>query len=68
MEDFPEIEVLSWKRPDSVARPLVWHRFETKEKDGKRYKVRIQDLTEDRFNEAWEFMVKYYFPEEPLSA
>lgn len=66
MEGLPEIKA-TWERPADVKFPSVWHRFETKPKDGKVYKIRIEDLTEERTAEAIEFLMKYYFPEEPLS-
>lgn len=58
---------LKWKRPATVQMPTVWHTFQTKPKDNVRYKIKIQDLTPDRFDEVIELMMKYYFPDEPLA-
>lgn len=66
MEGLPELKPL-WERPADVKFPNVWHRFETKPKNGKVYKIRVEDLTEERTAEVIEFLMKYYFPEEPLS-
>lgn len=44
---------MSWKRPESVTFPQVWMAFEAKDPDtGKLVTYRIQDLPEDRFQEA----------------
>ncbi|XP_055710550.1 uncharacterized protein LOC129806178 [Phlebotomus papatasi] len=44
---------MSWKRPESVAFPQVWMTFEAKDPEtGKSVQYRIQDLPEDRFQEA----------------
>lgn len=64
--ELPEIELL-WKRPTTIAIPQIWHKFESKPKNGKIYKIKIIDLTPDRYEEAMDFMMKYYFTEEPLS-
>lgn len=58
-----------WKRPVNILYPNVWHRFETKSRsrNGVQYKIKIQDVDEDRIDEVCEFMENYYYPEEPLS-
>lgn len=66
MEGLPEVNI-SWSRPTTVPFPNVWHRFESRSKNEKIYKIRIEDLTPDRYEETLEFMMKYYFTEEPLS-
>lgn len=66
MEGIPEVKFL-WERPNEIPWPNIWHRFETKPKNGTVYNVRIEDLTDDRFEEALQFMMMYYFPDEPLS-
>lgn len=56
-----------WKRPTTVPYPNVWHRFTTKSKDGKIYKIKIVDVTPDRFEESMEFTKKYFYPYEPIA-
>lgn len=61
----------NWVRPlDKVPYPNVWLEFEAKEsKDSdKLVKYRIQDLPEDRFDDAIQHMNENYMPDEPLSA
>lgn len=66
MEELPDLPLL-WKRPESIPYPNTWHKFQSKPKDGKSLAIKIVDLTPDRFEESIEFMMMYYFPEEPLS-
>ncbi|XP_065202226.1 uncharacterized protein LOC135832720 [Planococcus citri] len=66
MEELPDLPLL-WNRPKSVAYPNTWHKFQSKSKDGKSFAIKIVDLTPERFEESIELMMKYYFPEEPLS-
>ncbi|XP_065202224.1 uncharacterized protein LOC135832713 [Planococcus citri] len=56
-----------WKRPSSVPNSNTWHRFTTKPKDGKEYKIKIMDLTPDRFAECMELTKNYFCPQEPLN-
>lgn len=56
-----------WKRPQLVPFPNTWYRFKMESKYGKIYKVKIVDLTPDRFEEAMEFMVKYFYSKEPIA-
>ncbi len=67
MEELPELAELTWKRPADFPYPCVWRRFETNAKNGKKYKIRIEDLTDDRMGEVWTLMMEHYFTEEPLS-
>ena len=66
MNELPELK-LHWKRPANVTFPNIWHRFETRPKNGKTYKIRVEDATPDRFEEIIDFMMKFYFNDEPLS-
>lgn len=61
---------IQWKRPaeNEIQYPNVWYRFETKSRDGHTYKIRIQDLTEDRFDEAIDLLTKDYITDEPICA
>lgn len=60
-----------WVRPvdANVPYPKIWLEFEAKETKGsdKLVKYRIQDLPEDRFDDAIEHMKVNYLPDEPLS-
>lgn len=56
-----------WKRSSEVPFPQVWRRFEVKLPTGAVQKFKIQDLTADRYEEAWEFSLKYFWAEEPVS-
>lgn len=58
--------VFHWKRPTTVPFPKVWRRFEAKLPNGEVQKYKIQDLTPDRHEEAWEFSVKNIISEEPV--
>lgn len=61
---------LQWVRPmDVIPFPHVWVEFETKEsKDSdKLVKYRIQDLPEDRFDEAVRQLIDNYLLVEPVS-
>lgn len=62
-------EQLQWVRPDSVPFPTVWRTFEAKEsKDSdKVVKYIIQDLPEDRFEDAIRHMTEYYMVDHPLA-
>lgn len=61
---------LQWVRPsDIIPFPNVWVEFEAKETktSDTLVKYRIQDLPEDRFDDAVRHMVDNYLPDEPLS-
>lgn len=58
-----------WRRPKgSIPYPKVWMEFEAKEsKDSdKLVKYCIQDVPEDRFEEAVQFYCDTYIPDEPM--
>lgn len=61
---------LQWVRPfDTVPYPNVWLEFEAKESKNsdKLVKYRIQDLPEDRFDDAIQHMRENFLEDEPLS-
>lgn len=60
------VPVLSWKRPENIPFPNVWYRFKSRSKNGKSCNIKIVDLTPDRYEEAIQFMVKYFLMDEPL--
>lgn len=59
-----------WKRPDSVRFPYIWGEFEAKKRnDGNEsvaLKYSIQDLPEDKYEEAVKLMAHYYVRNEPI--
>lgn len=60
-----------WERPtDNVPFPNIWTEFYQKESKSSEKVVRywIQDMPDDRSDEAIEFMEKYYIPDMPLTA
>lgn len=57
---------LHWKRPLELPFPKVWRRFEVKLPTGGVKKLKIKDLTPDRYEEAWEFSAKTIYTEEPV--
>lgn len=54
-----------WKRPENVPFPSIWHTFMTKENNNF-VKYIVQDLPENRFNDAVKFMTKYFLPDAVL--
>lgn len=63
-------ESLQWVRPlDVIPYPNVWVEFEAKEmkNSDKLVKYRIQDLPEDRFDDALQHLTDNYLIDEPLS-
>lgn len=60
----------AWVRPlDKVPYPNVWLEFEAKESktSDKIVKYRIQDLPEDRFDEAIQHLNENFIADEPIS-
>lgn len=57
---------LSWSRPLDVRFPQVWSNFKAKDLDGLIADYTIQDLPENRFNEAVYFMQRYHMESEVL--
>lgn len=55
-----------WKRPENVPYPKVWHTFQAKDTDSDRLvSYRVQDLPEERFDEAIAHMLEYFVFDEP---
>lgn len=52
--------------PEMENKSKVWYKFEKRRKDGTLFKLRIQDLPEDRRDEMTELMMKHYTTEEPV--
>lgn len=56
-----------WFRDPEVSHPHTWATFHAKDvKNEKLVKYCVQDLTADRFDEAFELMAKDYLKNEPL--
>ncbi|XP_065202189.1 uncharacterized protein LOC135832699 [Planococcus citri] len=67
MEKIPKLTLWNkWKRPASIPYPNTWHKFTAKSKDGKEFKIKIVDVTPDRFEESLEFIRDYLYSNEPL--
>uniref|UniRef100_A0A1B0GHD5 N-acetyltransferase domain-containing protein n=1 Tax=Lutzomyia longipalpis TaxID=7200 RepID=A0A1B0GHD5_LUTLO len=59
---------MKWERPDSVAFPQIWWRFSAKDPvSGQIVNYRIEDLTEDRYDEVAGLMVEHFVAGEPMS-
>ena len=59
---------LSWTRPVNVPFPNVWLRFKAKDTESdKLVEYRIQDLPEDRFEDAIQHMTDNYLVDEPIA-
>lgn len=55
-----------WKRPENVPYPTVWHTFQAKDTDSDRLVTyRVQDLPEERFEEAIGHMMEFFVLDEP---
>lgn len=59
---------LQWARPENVPYPTLWRAFEAKERKNsdKLAKFVIQDLPEDRFEDAIRHMTEYYMVDHPI--
>lgn len=59
---------MKWKRPVSVTYPKVWHRFKARDlSSDELVEYRIEDLTEDRAEEAYKHMKDHYLAGEPVT-
>ncbi|XP_055712604.1 uncharacterized protein LOC129807396 [Phlebotomus papatasi] len=59
---------MKWKRPETVEFPRVWWRFKAKDPEsGQTVDYRIEDLTEDRYDEVVDLMINYFVPDEIMS-
>ncbi|XP_053681713.1 uncharacterized protein LOC128732481 [Sabethes cyaneus] len=57
----------SWTRPVDVSHPRVWHTFEARDPNGNRLvRYRVQDLPDDRVDEAIEHMKTFFLRDEPM--
>lgn len=58
---------LKWKRPESSEYPKTWHTFFAKDVDSDELvDYRIEDVPENRFDEAVTMIVQYFCKDEPL--
>ncbi|XP_055712606.1 uncharacterized protein LOC129807400 [Phlebotomus papatasi] len=56
-----------WKRPQSVPFPSIWRRFKAKDVEtGELVNYRVQDLPEDRYEEAVQLLVEHFLKDEPM--
>jgi hypothetical protein len=56
-----------FKRPETLALPTTYYTFTAKDKSGDNIiEYRVQDLTEQYFEQTVDFMVKYFLPDETL--
>ncbi|KFB53669.1 AGAP004529-PA-like protein [Anopheles sinensis] len=61
---------MSWERPTSVPYPNVWWTFEAPDPDrddGGLATYRVEDLTEDRFEDVIKLFTEHFLDDEPLS-
>lgn len=57
----------SWKRPENIPFPSVWLTFKAKDLNSDDLvEYRVQDLPEDRYDEAIEHMTTIFLPDEPM--
>lgn len=64
-----EKAILKWKRPKTIAYPKVWHRFMARDLNSNNLvEYRIEDLVEERVEDAFQHMRDFYFRDEPVSA
>uniref|UniRef100_A0A182QBT5 N-acetyltransferase domain-containing protein n=1 Tax=Anopheles farauti TaxID=69004 RepID=A0A182QBT5_9DIPT len=55
-----------WKRPENVPFPSVWHTFQAKDTDSDQLVTyRVQDLPEERYEEAIAHMMGFFVYDEP---
>lgn len=56
-----------WKRPENIDFPQVWWTFEAKDPDtSQKVKYRVQDLPEDRYDEALKLMATEFIRDETM--
>lgn len=59
--------MFNFKRPESLSFPQIYRTFEVKDEKRKSIvKYRVQDLPEDRYEEAANFIAQYFIPDETL--
>jgi hypothetical protein len=55
-----------WQRPLGLDFPIQYHKFTAKDKKtGQLVEYTIEDIPEDRYEEACRFMVEHFVPHEP---
>uniref|UniRef100_A0A182PHW7 N-acetyltransferase domain-containing protein n=1 Tax=Anopheles epiroticus TaxID=199890 RepID=A0A182PHW7_9DIPT len=62
---------MPWKRPETVPYPNVWWTFEAPDpdrEDGALVTYRVEDLTEDRFEDAIKLYTEHFLDDEPMCA
>ncbi|ETN62229.1 hypothetical protein AND_006082 [Anopheles darlingi] len=62
---------MPWERPASVPYPNVWWTFKAPDpdrKDGGLATYRVEDLTEDRFEDTMKLYTEHFLDDEPLCA
>ncbi|XP_055684400.1 uncharacterized protein LOC129790737 [Lutzomyia longipalpis] len=58
---------MTWERPVSIPFPQNWCSFSAKDPEsGGIAKYKVTDLSEDKFEEAVDLMVKYFLPDEVM--
>ncbi|XP_055684399.1 uncharacterized protein LOC129790736 [Lutzomyia longipalpis] len=58
---------IKWKRPESVPFPSIWRRFKAKDVNtGELVNYYVQDLPEDRYEEAVQLLVQHFLHDEPM--
>lgn len=59
----------SFKRPENLPFPQTYYTFKAKDKNRDNIiEYRVQDLPEDYYEQAVEFMLKYFIPDETFCA
>uniref|UniRef100_A0A182K8G5 N-acetyltransferase domain-containing protein n=1 Tax=Anopheles christyi TaxID=43041 RepID=A0A182K8G5_9DIPT len=57
---------MTWKRPENVPYPFVWHTFQAKDTESDQLVTyQVQDLPEERFEEAIVHMMEHFVYDEP---
>ncbi|XP_001663020.2 uncharacterized protein LOC5576923 [Aedes aegypti] len=61
---------MGWQRPSEPAIPTVWYTFQAPDPDNDEQLVtyRVEDLTEDRFDDIIEHYKEYFVVDEPIYA
>jgi GNAT superfamily N-acetyltransferase len=60
--------MFTFKRPESLKIPQVYHKFKAKDKNSDELvEYQVQDLLEEDFERALDLMVKFYLPDEPFA-
>ncbi|XP_058452607.1 uncharacterized protein LOC131431112 [Malaya genurostris] len=58
---------MSWVRPEQPTIPTVWYTFQAKNVDSDRLvNYRVEDLTEDRYEDVVRHMSEHFLTDEPL--